>query len=247
MATSEVIAPAPNEGVRAAEILRARLRVPDLRTVLKEIDRRADGAKSIERIVAETENTSRLLHSRIPDSELAGFLVDIKGLDLLDDRTLRRFLALRASEGELDELHLFAGANKARGTSQESLANCVAGRSWHPGKRWARHFTSVLGFPSAFAGLSGIPGGPNEEDVEPHVPLPTLADFQEDLRQQVLELLSGPDGHNRAILTLPTGAGKTRTTVEALIDWWIRRRNGNFILWIAQSDELCEQAVQAFR
>jgi superfamily II DNA or RNA helicase len=49
------------------------------------------------------------------------------------------------------------------------------------------------------------------------------------------------------VLTLPTGAGKTRTTVEALTDWWLAARQADFILWIAQSDELCEQAVQAFR
>jgi superfamily II DNA or RNA helicase len=42
------------------------------------------------------------------------------------------------------------------------------------------------------------------------------------------------------VLTLPTGAGKTRTTVEALADWWLADRQGEFILWIAQSEELCE-------
>jgi DNA repair protein RadD len=236
-----------DEPKRAAAVLDLRLRPADLRTVLRDIDHRASGAKTIERIVAETENRSRLLHSRVADEQLAQFLVDIKGPDLLDDRTLRRLLALRASDSELDELHQFPGANKARGTSQESLAKCVAERKWHPGKRWAKHFVSVLGFPGVFAGLSGLPGGPGVEDVEPHVPLKPLADFQENLRQQVLDLLCAPEGSNRAVLTLPTGAGKTRTTVEALVDWWIGPRIGNFILWIAQSDELCEQAVQAFR
>jgi superfamily II DNA or RNA helicase len=95
--------------------------------------------------------------------------------------------------------------------------------------------------------MAGTPGGPPVEDIEPHVPLPKLQDFQDDLRGQVLELLNAPVGANRAVLTLPTGAGKTRTTVEALIDWWLGKHDGDFILWIAQSDELCEQAVQAFR
>ena len=236
-----------DDSERATEVLNRRLQPSDLRAVLREIDHKADGAKTIERIVAETENRSQLLRSRISDDQLARFLVDIKGHDLLDDRTLRRYLALRASEGELDELHQYPGGSQSRGTSQAALANCVSERNWHPGKRWARYFASVLGFPEVFAGFSGVPGGPEFEDVEPHVPLEPLADFQEDLRKQVLELLSAPKGRNRAILTLPTGAGKTRTTVEALIDWWIRGRAGNFILWIAQSDELCEQAVQAFR
>jgi hypothetical protein len=103
-----------DESTRAAELLRLRLRLADLRTVLRDIDHRASGAKTIERIVAETENPSRLLHSRVANEQLAQFLVDIKGPDVLDDRTLRRFLALRASESELDELHQFPGAIRAR-------------------------------------------------------------------------------------------------------------------------------------
>jgi DNA repair protein RadD len=237
-----------NDFERAAHLLAVRLqRAADLRSVLRGIDHLARGTKGIERIVAETENRSQLLRSRVLDPALPRFLVDVLREDLLADRTLRRLLALHASESELDQLHEFPYSTRARGTSPEALARCVAERNWHPGKRWAKYFVSVLGFPEVFAGISGVPGGPNFEDVQPHVPLKPLTDFQDDLRQQVLELLSAPPGANRAILTLPTGAGKTRTTVEALIDWWIGPRKGNFILWIAQSEELCEQAVQAFR
>ncbi len=42
-----------DESTRAAELLRVRLRPADLRTVLREIDQRANGAKTIERIVAD--------------------------------------------------------------------------------------------------------------------------------------------------------------------------------------------------
>jgi superfamily II DNA or RNA helicase len=156
-------------------------------------------------------------------------------------------LALHASDDELDRLHDFPGAARARGISTESIARCVAERNWHPGKRWARHFVGVLGVPAPFAGFVGAAGGPDFEDVQPHVPLEQLENFQEDLRDQVLGLLSAPAGSNRAILTLPTGAGKTRTTVEALVDWWLAGHQSELILWIAQSEELCEQAVQAFR
>ena len=74
-------------------------------------------------------------------------------------------------------------------------------------------------------------------------------DIQDDLHRQLLELISGLDEQgNRAILTLPTGAGKTRTTVEALLRWLREAETERSkILWIAQSDELCEQAVQSFR
>lgn len=232
---------------RAAEVIGRRLSPSDIRTVLKEIDRASTGTKGVERIVAETEHVGRLLKPRVEDGQLMSFLVDVAGQDMLTSRTLRKLLALRATESELDQLHDFPGGNRARGTSQETIARCVAERNWHPGKRWPKYFVSVLGLPETLAGFTGSPGGPNFEDVQPHVKLDPLTDFQEDLCKQVYELLLGAPGKNRAILTLPTGAGKTRTTVEALIDWWLSDNRNGSVLWIAQSDELCEQAVQAFR
>lgn len=235
-----------DDSLRAAEVLGRRLAPADIRKVLREIDSVGHGTKGIERIVSETEDRGHLLQSRVRDEDLARFLVDVAGQDVLSNRSLRKVLAFRSSEAELDELHQFPLA-QTRAISQEAIARCVAERSWHPGKRWPRYFASVLGFPPAFAGFSGIPGGPNHEDVEPHIPLKPLTDFQEDLRLQVLDVMGAKQGENRAILTLPTGAGKTRTTVEALVDWWLNRLAGDFIVWIAQSEELCDQAVQAFR
>lgn len=82
--------------------------------------------------------------------------------------------------------------------------------------------------------------------VAPFVPLPDLADFQEDLKAQVESILSGEVGANRGVLTMPTGAGKTRTAVEALLYWRLSQPERKPLLWIAQSEELCEQAVQSF-
>src|SRR5690606_39826323 len=52
----------------------------------------------------------------------------------------------------------------------------------------------------------------------------------------------------RGMLSLPTGAGKTRVTAEAVIRWV--KRVGDLkgpLLWIAQTEELCEQAVQSWK
>jgi DNA repair protein RadD len=233
--------------VLAAEIIGRRLSPADLRRALKEIDNPRRGEKGVQWIVAEAEDRGGLFRSRIDDAELPRFVLDVAGFDLLASRRVRYVLALRATDDEQDRLNDFPGASRARGTSAEAIARCVSERNWHPGKRWARHFVSVLGFPTALAGIAGTPAGPDFEDVDPHVPLDPLADFQSDLRSQVFDLLHAGPGQNRAVLTLPTGAGKTRTTVEALLDWWLVEGEGDFILWVAQSDELCEQAVQAFK
>ena len=47
---------------------------------------------------------------------------------------------------------------------------------------------------------------------------------------------------------MPTGAGKTRTTIEALVDYWrIKGQTGNYLIWLADSEELCGQAEETFK
>ena len=55
------------------------------------------------------------------------------------------------------------------------------------------------------------------------------------------------EGQKRAIVTLPTGAGKTRTVVDAIVEFLRKQDRKKSILWIAQTEELCEQAVQCFK
>ncbi len=202
--------------------------------------------KSVEWIVAETETRSARLRSRLPDDDLASFLVDRCGLDLLQSRILRERLALRATDDELDRLHDYTGAARSRG-GRQAKAKKIAERRWEAGKSWPRHFVRILDLPPVFAGLPGSPREPDLLDVSPFVPLPPLWGFQVELKDQVLEVLTGPPGSNRGVLTLPTGAGKTRTAVESLVEWRLSQESRPVILWIAQSEELCEQAVQAFR
>jgi superfamily II DNA or RNA helicase len=234
----------------AIGILRGRLSTAVLRKIVDTVQERGRrNRKSVEWVVAETERFDGArgrLRPRLPDAELPGFLVDLMGPDLLQNQELRRQLALSASPDERDTLHEYPSQCRGRG-GMESRANAIAARPWRPGKGWPTHFVRILGFPLAFAGMAGDPIEPDDIEVEPFRPLPALEDFQHDVRRQLLEVLGAGPGQNRGILTLPTGAGKTRTAVEALIQWRqsVTARRG--ILWVAQSEELCEQAVQAFR
>ncbi|MEW2046602.1 DEAD/DEAH box helicase [Streptomyces sp. NPDC005476] len=200
----------------------------------------------MESIIATVENESGRLRPKLPEDELAEFLVDRSGFGLLESRLLRERLALRASEDELERLHDYRGGERSRG-GDRAKAKKIAERTWKPGKSWPRHFVRVLDVPPAFAGLPGSTREPDTLEVAPFVPLRDLEDFQQDLKEQVIEILSGAPGANRGVLTLPTGAGKTRTAVESLIEWRISQQRRQAVLWIAQSEELCEQAVQAFR
>ncbi len=50
----------------------------------------------------------------------------------------------------------------------------------------------------------------------------------------------------RVLLHLPTGAGKTRTAMSIIVDH-LRDNEPTLVIWLAYSEELCEQAVTEFQ
>ncbi|MEU6144166.1 DEAD/DEAH box helicase family protein [Streptomyces sp. NPDC047081] len=114
------------------------------------------------------------------------------------------------------------------------------------GSSAAISFVSSLGLPVTFAG-SRTPSPPAFETIDGPRDFPALHDYQEDLVRNITTLLDRL-APQRAMLSLPTGAGKTRVTAEAVIRWV--KRVGELegpLLWIAQTEELCEQAVQSWK
>ena len=105
-------------------------------------------------------------------------------------------------------------------------------------------FVRDLGFAAEFAGFASRTPD-KQEEVEGPPLIGELHDFQEIVVNEIRMMIRG-DGGRRGLLSLPTGAGKTRVTIEALIDAMAASEIGSPILWIAQTQELCEQAVETW-
>lgn len=136
-------------------------------------------------------------------------------------------------------------------TTLSALRETLDAEGLNPPSRWntseARVFVNSLGFPVEFASAPAS-RREAEEIVSGPIELPPLHDFQEETMQGLQRLLSSGEKRRRAIVSLPTGGGKTRVTVEAAVRLILAPESTNrSIVWIAQTDELCEQAVQAFR
>ena len=71
---------------------------------------------------------------------------------------------------------------------------------------------------------------------------PPLFGYQKDLVEEVERLCSAPRGDNIGLLTLPTGAGKTRTAAVALLRI-LTSGHARVVLWLAPTRELLEQAA----
>ena len=72
----------------------------------------------------------------------------------------------------------------------------------------------------------------------------TLHEYQYNVKSRALAALKTPS--SRILIHMPTGAGKTRTACELMVDVLRAEPPGPaLIVWLAHSEELCSQAVEA--
>ena len=116
------------------------------------------------------------------------------------------------------------------------------------GRPPAVEFVQSLGFGVEWAGDRNTRRDPYVE-VEGPYSLPELHGYQRNVVENMRRLLhsNGTVGERRGMISMPTGSGKTRVAVQAIVE--AIREDGfeGGILWVADRDELCEQAVESWR
>lgn len=134
-----------------------------------------------------------------------------------------------------------------------------AGLPVAPPSAWAGSFTTRkwvanFGFGDDWAGRPARQRNKPTEYVEGPTQLEDLHDYQQVVSERLRNVLTG-NGARRGYISLPTGAGKTRvavqTIIEAISDGSLDGlgSSGSFagpILWLADGEELCEQAIDAW-
>lgn len=83
-----------------------------------------------------------------------------------------------------------------------------------------------------------------ERPVTVDAPYKPLKDYQAGVLHRALAQLLPPRA--RLIVQMPTGAGKTRTAIELITNFYEMAGRGQAVLWVAHSEELCEQAFASF-
>jgi superfamily II DNA or RNA helicase len=136
--------------------------------------------------------------------------------------------------------------------AKDIVRDAMKDEGLEPPARWGTNesadFVAAIGFPAEY-GHSPVERREAELAISGPVPLKPLHDFQQDVVASLKELLADTKSpRRRAVISLPTGAGKTRVAAETAVREVLAQESTNrLVLWIAQSDELCEQAVQCFR
>ena len=122
-----------------------------------------------------------------------------------------------------------------------------------PPKQWAGSYRAIqfvrsLGFGEEWAGERNPRRDPYVE-VEGPYSLPELHDYQRRIVRNVRRLIhsNGTGSDRRGMISMPTGSGKTRVAVQSIVEAIREDGFNGGILWVADRDELCEQAVEAWR
>ena len=198
---------------------------------------------------AEVQALLRLVRGMATDAER---LLELVGAEELRMRLPRELVeAVEETDGDLDglgtaelALNVFGVETLKEYRASLQLRGLNPPKSLAGGRAAIRFVVDELGFERKYAGFAEIR---LEEtlDVPGPSPLPMLHPFQRRAADEIQALLRG-DGGLRGLLSLPTGAGKTRVAVQALVEAMSAEDLRSPVLWVAQTEELCEQAVQSW-
>jgi DNA repair protein RadD len=197
-------------------------------------------------LVHELVFFSKLPPEHLDRDKLYKVLFSWYGYDILYEPNVRKLLLLSLSSDVLLALAKEFKINKNLNTYDTALK--ISSLPWRVNSLLVWRLAALFDIPLDFLPVSSR-RPESIETIEPYVAPPELFSYQEDVIQQVGEFLY-KSSTKSSLIQLPTGSGKTRTVIEALVQFCnIHRSNEGpcGILWLAHTEELCDQAYEAFR
>ena len=202
---------------------------------------------------------------QVTHDSMAEVLYDVVGSRFLrsisgDKESRRTFLTVIIATGVTKKFFTEESIMEAAAEFQPDIQYMNDVISMRPTQKWCLKLAEIFGLPASVAEKERIGEPPSIETVEPHAPLNPLYDYQYSTGRYVRNILEGSQKEKnrevkRKLIAVPTGSGKTRMITETLVEWLndgkpsknAQQRDSRFILWIAQSHELCEQARSTFK
>lgn len=111
--------------------------------------------------------------------------------------------------------------------------------------RHAKEFLKELGFSQDLIAQT-LPRKPDREEVVGPVRLLPLHNYQQSTSHKIKALLNLETPNSKGVVQLPTGAGKTRVASQSVIEHVAAAEGQQLVVWIAHSEELCEQAIESW-
>ena len=226
--------------------------VSDLSAVARELGADEGVVKKVLDFVTRDEIERRRTEVKAHPTDAAKLLCAVGEHELCDGLPPSLMSAIKDGGASLSGVEVAEAAIATFHTAalfkfRSALADLAPPDRW-AGSARAVEFVQSLGFAPEWAGERRRRRAPFVE-IEGPLSLPELHAYQQRIVDRIIDLLriGKNGGARRGMISLPTGAGKTRVTVQAIVQ---AIRDGGYsggVLWVADRDELCEQAVEAWR
>ncbi|WP_336641253.1 DEAD/DEAH box helicase family protein [Microbacterium sp. USHLN272] len=211
-----------------------------------------DDVRSVLRADEELRHSELIASARSARNDERRLLILVDADDLRSALPAGLLDAVEANTGTLDDRNVAELFLRVYGQdSVRELRDVLRRRGVAVPDRWdgspaAQAAVKNLGFDTSFAGTrEKRPSAVSH--IQGQLTLNPLHPYQRAVADKIGELVTAEDpAGKRGLLYLPTGAGKTRVTVEALVHLMKSGEIPSPVLWIAQSEELCEQAIHSF-
>lgn len=183
-----------------------------------------------------------------------GFISDISETDEFSRESIARAIALSSS-------YLFVLDKKRRQILLETISPktvaTVFGTLFEKGVTIkAAHYTALIDWASKAENyehlarllevedeyIAALASSVRPRTICPVSPLYPLYPYQKEISDKTFKIL---DTSQRVLIHLPTGSGKTRTAMNIVIEH-LRMSPDNLVLWLADREELCQQAFDEF-
>lgn len=199
------------------------------------------GEDLVEQLLAEWENNGPLTKKR-----LAEMIVQLNGVELLKKPAFRKDVLMHMEARDIEYVFdKLPNAKKAGCSILADKAAAIAALSWSPSDANLR-LLEVLGIdPVIFT-----PPAEDDAAIVPHQAgrrFYELLDYQFVIKQRVLSELNKPYQLKRMLVHMPTGTGKTKTSMHTLVHYYtFSLKKKGAVIWLAHTTELLQQAYETF-
>ncbi|QWE05365.1 DEAD/DEAH box helicase [Polynucleobacter sp. JS-JIR-II-50] len=182
--------------------------------------------------------------------ELARLVLDRYGTNLLQEQKLRVALISRMTPAEAKRACEYLNLElKNTGDNTESYRLLESRFGGPYTERKSSEFVEVFNLPEEFKykreidqreAKMFISSSYGQQLSSKGVLHPYQLSLKDSIGRQIYE------GKNRLLAQMPTGAGKTMTALELVVDFLRSHKFNGYIVWIVDSNELADQALVAF-
>jgi DNA repair protein RadD len=173
---------------------------------------------------------------------LAGIFESFRGAQALRDKKFRQRLFNALPAATIDRIASETNTEVGGGEFSEKVRKLVS-RGWKS-RAFAEGVASVMGLSEDVLPNESVLPEPERIIPQAEQPYKQLLDYQSPIYHEAKARLATP--RQRFIIQMPTGSGKTRTAMEIASSFILSRPSERAVVWLAHSEELCEQAFDSF-